>query len=44
MTPEPSTFRIAVRKFGPFESAMEKLWASFCEHLGCQLQAEMVPM
>ncbi|OUJ75766.1 ABC transporter substrate-binding protein [Hymenobacter crusticola] len=44
MTPEPQTFRIAVRKFGPFESAMEKLWASFCEHLGCQLQAEMVPM
>ena len=37
-------FRIAVRKFGPFESAMEKLWDKFCKQTGCTLQAEMVPM
>jgi multiple sugar transport system substrate-binding protein len=37
-------FRIAVRKFGPFESAMEKLWDKFCKQTGCALQAEMVPM
>lgn len=38
------TIRIAVRKFGPFESAMDKLWADFCAELGCTLTAEMVPM
>lgn len=37
-------FRVAVRKFGPFESAMEKLWDKFCQQTGCKLQAEMVPM
>ena len=37
-------FRIAVRKFGPFESAMEKLWVKFCRQTGCSLKAEMVPM
>jgi multiple sugar transport system substrate-binding protein len=44
MTPEPAVFRIAVRKFGPFESAMAKLWAGFCQETGCQLAVEMVPM
>jgi len=44
MTPEQPLFRIAVRQFGPFESAMAKLWASFCEETGCQLAVEMVPM
>lgn len=44
MTPKPSIFRIAVRQFGPFESAMAKLWASFCQETGCQLAVEMVPM
>lgn len=37
-------FRIAVRKFGPFESAMEKLWNKYCNYSGCTLEAEMVPM
>jgi len=37
-------FRIAVRKFGPFESAMEKLWQKYCEQTGCPLEAEMVAM
>lgn len=37
-------FRIAVRKFGPFESAMDKLWDKFCQHTGCTLKAEMIPM
>lgn len=36
--------RIAVRKFGPFESAMQKLWDGYCKLTGCQLQAEMIPM
>ncbi|MFD2720623.1 extracellular solute-binding protein [Hymenobacter monticola] len=44
MTPEPAVFRIAVRKFGPFESATAKLWASFCQETGCPLAVEMVPM
>ncbi len=38
------TIRIAVRKFGPFESAMQKLWDNFCADTGCSLKAEMVPM
>lgn len=37
-------FRIAVRKFGPFESAMDKLWNKFCQQTGCTLDAEMVSM
>jgi multiple sugar transport system substrate-binding protein len=39
-----NTIRIAVRQFGPFETALQKLWDSFCAETGCQLQAEMVPM
>ncbi len=38
------TIRIAVRKFGPFESALQKLWGAFCAETGCLLKAEMVPM
>lgn len=37
-------FTIAVRKFGPFELAMEKFWTSFCEKTGCKLQLNMVVM
>ncbi len=37
-------FRIAVRKFGPFESAMEKLWLKFCGETGCAFEPEFVPM
>lgn len=44
MTPETAPFRIAIRQFGPFESAVAKLWAGYCEHSGCQLAVEMVPM
>ncbi|WP_345950699.1 extracellular solute-binding protein [Mucilaginibacter sp. PAMB04274] len=40
----PDTIRIAVRKFGPFESALQKLWDSYCAETGCTLKAEMVPM
>ena len=38
------TFRIAVRKFGPFESAIAKQWASFEAEAGTGLQLEAVPM
>ncbi|GAB3913979.1 extracellular solute-binding protein [Mucilaginibacter boryungensis] len=38
------TIRIAVRKFGPFETALHKLWDEYCDHSGCKLKAEMVPM
>ena len=37
-------FRIAVRKFGPFESATEKIWNSFCAETGCKVPVEIVPM
>lgn len=41
---DKKTFRIAVRKFGPFESAMEKIWNGFCKETNCDLTVEMVPM
>ena len=37
-------FRIAVRKFGPFETALQKTWDSFCRETGCNLTLEAVPM
>jgi len=37
-------FRIAVRKFDAFESAIDKIWASFCEKTGCNLELEAVPL
>ncbi|ACU04954.1 extracellular solute-binding protein [Pedobacter heparinus] len=36
--------RIAVRKFAPFEAAMQKVWDSYCMYSGCTLQAELVPL
>lgn len=36
--------RIAVRKFGPFETALQKLWGAYCKQTGCTLQAEMIPL
>jgi multiple sugar transport system substrate-binding protein len=41
---EKNTFRIAVRKFGPFENAVEKTWSDFCKQTNCSLQLEIVPM
>ncbi|WP_422080571.1 extracellular solute-binding protein [Ulvibacterium sp.] len=39
-----NTFRIAVRKFDAFESAIAKIWTSFCEETGCNLKFEAVPL
>lgn len=36
--------KIAVRKFGPFESAMQKVWDKYCAYSGCTLKAELVPL
>lgn len=41
---QDNTFRIAVRRFAPFESAVMKIWNSFVEATGCALQLEMVSM
>ncbi|MGF1923240.1 MAG: extracellular solute-binding protein [Bacteroidia bacterium] len=38
------TFKIAVRKFGPFETAMQKFWDSYCSATGCKLKLELVIM
>lgn len=35
-------FRIAVRKFAPFESALKKLWDAFCEEQNLTIPVEMV--
>lgn len=37
-------FRIAVRKFDAFESAIDKIWQSFCQQTGCKLELEAVPL
>lgn len=39
-----AVIRIAVRKFAPFEVAMQKVWNSYCMHSGCTLHAELVPL
>lgn len=36
-------FKIAVRKFDAFESAIDKIWAKFCKKTGCKLELEAVP-
>ncbi|TXK31108.1 extracellular solute-binding protein [Pontibacter qinzhouensis] len=36
--------RFAVRKFGPFEAALEKAWEAYCNETGCTWQLEPVPM
>ncbi len=37
-------FRIAVRKFDAFESAIDKIWTSFCEETGCDMELEAVAL
>ncbi len=37
-------FKIAVRKFGPFETAIEKIWKLFCVKTGCNLELDAVAM
>lgn len=44
MTARADTFRLAVRKFGPFETAIARQWASFRAATGCPLQLEAVPL
>ena len=36
--------RIAVRKFDPFESTLQKLWDLFCLKYNIETEAEMVPL
>ena len=36
--------RIAVRKFDPFESTLQKLWDLFCLENNIQAEAEMIPL
>lgn len=35
-----NTFRVAIRRFAPFEAAIEKQWASFQAATGCPLRLE----
>lgn len=37
-------FRIAVRKFEPFEITLQKLWEAFCLENNCTVEVEMIPM
>lgn len=36
-------FRIAVRKFDPFESTLQKLWDAFCLKNNIDIEVEMIP-
>jgi len=38
------TFKIAVRKFAPFESAIRKFWDQYCKFSGCTVKLDMVVM
>ncbi|SFH24768.1 extracellular solute-binding protein [Pedobacter insulae] len=44
MNNRTETFKIAVRKFGPFETAMQKFWDDYCLLSGCTLKLELVIM
>ncbi|GEO04441.1 hypothetical protein AAE02nite_21050 [Adhaeribacter aerolatus] len=44
MPEENSIIRFAVRAFGPFETALAKIWAAYQEQTGCTYQMEMVPL
>ncbi|MCH4551695.1 extracellular solute-binding protein [Aestuariibaculum lutulentum] len=36
--------RIAVRKFEPFETTLQKLWDRFCKSRNIKIEAEMIPL
>jgi multiple sugar transport system substrate-binding protein len=40
----PRTIRFAVRAFGPFESAVQKIWQAYCRQTGCDFELEAVPL
>jgi multiple sugar transport system substrate-binding protein len=40
MTAREDVLRIAIRRFGPFETAIQKQWADFQIHTGCPLRLE----
>ena len=42
--PQPESFKIAIRQFGPFEAAIEKAWNAFCQKSGLDMPLEAVPM
>ncbi len=39
-----TTFRVAIRTFGPFEKAIAREWATFCGQSGCGLELEAVSL
>jgi multiple sugar transport system substrate-binding protein len=41
---DSKTFRIAIRAFGPFETAIRREWASFQKESGCKLELEPVSL
>lgn len=40
MTAREDVFRVAIRRFGPFETAIQQQWADFQLHTGCPLRLE----
>ena len=44
MPEENNKIRFAVRAFGPFETAITKIWAAYRQQTGCACELEMVPL
>ena len=42
--PKRNTFRIAIRQFDPFASAIQKQWDSFCKQYGFELTLEAIEL
>jgi len=43
-TDRSGTFRVALRTFGPFETAIQREWASFQRETGCKLRLEVTSL
>ncbi len=43
-SPHRNTFRVAIRKFGPFESAIKQQWESFAAATRCNLRLDPVAL
>ncbi|KAA5546797.1 extracellular solute-binding protein [Adhaeribacter rhizoryzae] len=44
MPEENKIIRFAVRAFGPFETALAKIWAAYRQQTNCSYELEMVPL
>lgn len=43
MKSESNKFRVAIRAFPPFENTIKKIWRTYCQQTGCDLELELMP-